>query len=94
MIYLQYAASILLVSVALWIILLNWLVFIQVHIQGREAPSWIPLLGGILLALGFVLWPSNPCIWLCWLAFIFDWGSLPGIGHALVFHVANNKSDK
>jgi hypothetical protein len=44
------------------------------------------LLGGILVFLGFYFFPGNPMSSLAWLAFLIDWGSLPGIGHAIVYH--------
>ena len=69
-----------------WLILLNWRCFYMAFIKKQPSPSWIPLLGGILAFLGFYFFPGNPMSSLAWLAFLIDWGSLPGIGHAIVYH--------
>jgi len=92
MVYLQYAAALILGLAGLWLCILNWRVFFVRHIQGKPAPSWIPLLPGALLCAGFALWPENPFRWLWWLGFIVDWGSLPGIGYSIVFHASGRGS--
>jgi hypothetical protein len=45
------------------------------------------LLGGMLAFIGFSLFPNNPMSGLAWLAFLLDWGSLPGIAHAIVYNL-------
>jgi len=51
----------------------------QGFIRKKEASSWTPLLSGVLLCSAFLLIPYNPYRHLWWLAFVIDWGSLPGI---------------
>lgn len=80
-------AAILLIVFGLWLILLNWLVFYRSFIQRRPSPSWMPLLGGLLLCAGFLIIPGNQYRSLWWLAFIIDWGSAPGISHAIIWHL-------
>ena len=41
--------------------------------------------------LGFYFFPNNSMKSLAWLAFLLDWGSLPGIGHAIVYHQIHKK---
>lgn len=81
----------LLFLVGTWLVFLNWRCFYVAFIKKKPSPSWIPLLGGILMFLGFYLFPDNLLSSLAWLAFVLDWGSLPGIGHAIVHHRINKK---
>ena len=45
----------------------------------RETRSWIPLLGGILGALAFLMAPNDKIRSLWWLPFVLDFGSVPGL---------------
>lgn len=63
----------------IWILIINWRIFWSICIKKKKAPSWTPLLSGALLCSAFVLLPYNPYRWLWWVAFLIDWGSLPGI---------------
>jgi hypothetical protein len=64
---------------ALWIIGLNWSSL-------RSGRSWIPLLGGLAaIAAMFILpFPHLRDYW--WIPLLVDWGSAPGLLHALVVH--------
>jgi len=84
-------AAVVLTVLGLWLIVLNWTVFWRRHIRKQSSSSWIPLLGGALLCAGFVVVPNNPCRWLWWLAFVVDWGSVPGITYSVVWHVLSRK---
>ena len=77
--YIQYLISLILGVAGLWIFVLNWIVFWKRHIKREAASSWIPLLSGCFLCVAFVIFPSNPYRRLWWIAFIIDWGSLPGL---------------
>ena len=90
--YIQYTAALIFCAAGSWLLFLNWRVFWIRHVQGKESPSWIPLLAGILLCVGFAAYPSNPYRWLCWLAFVFDWGSLPGILYSLWHGLMHRRS--
>ena len=76
--------GIVLLLVSFWLCALNATVFWRLFVSKVEAPSWIPLLGGVLgvFALGVVI-PVEPAHRLCWLPLLLDYGSLPGILHAL-----------
>ena len=71
---------------ALWIMGWNWSVFWRVRVRRRNAASWIPLLGGMLGAGGLALLSDESRRW-WWLPLIVDWGSAPGILHAVYVHV-------
>lgn len=83
---LQYTLGIVLGSAGLWLIVINWLIFWKMQIRKEHAPSWTPLLGGALLYTAITIWPENPLRWIAAFAFVLDWGSVPGLGHALWFH--------
>ncbi len=76
----QYLISLILGAAGFWIFILNWMVFWQGYIKRKPAPSWIPFLSGCLICAAFLIFPSNPYRRLWWIAFIIDWGSLPGMG--------------
>jgi hypothetical protein len=70
----------------LWLTVMNWIIFWKRHILGMEAPSWFPLLAGILGVIAVLLLPLNlSCFW--WLPLLIDWGSAPGILYSIWWHV-------
>jgi|BioPla2DNA2_1021312.scaffolds.fasta_scaffold138368_2 tellurite resistance protein TehA-like permease len=71
----------------LLILIGNWKIFINTHIRKKEAPSWTPLLGGILICISFILIPNNLYSRWWWIAFVIDWGSIPGFMETLVWHI-------
>ena len=75
-------ASVLLLSAFVWLSFLNWSVFWASFIRKQPVPSWIPLLGGSLGALGFVVAPVSGAAQFWWIPFLIDWGSAPGLLHA------------
>lgn len=67
-------------GLGLYLSTLNWIILIR-GILLKEHHSFLPVLGGLLLAAGILLTPY----WkLWWLAFIIDFGSLPWILSCLV----------
>lgn len=64
----------------------NWGVFWKGFVRRQEAPSWIPLLGGVLGALGLVAAPIPGTTALCWLPLLLDWGCAPGLLHTGLFY--------
>lgn len=70
----------------LWLTVLNWAIFWKLHIREIEAPSWTPLIAGLLGVLAALLLPLNLSrYW--WLPLLMDWGSAPGIIHALWWNI-------
>jgi len=76
----------LLLFIGSWLTLLNWQCFYIGFIRKQQSPSWIPLVGGWSIFLGFCFFPGNSISDLAWLAFFIDWGCVPGIGHAILYH--------
>ncbi len=67
---------------------LNWhIAYLAFVARPKHVPSWIPILGGLLLAIGSLLCPSPVVRRWFWLAFLVDFGCVIGIGHALLWHV-------
>lgn len=75
-----------LAALALCIVAFNDYVFVLQAVLRRRAPSWIPLLGALFGAAAFVVISGRAALRWCWVPFVLDWGSLPGIAHALVVH--------
>lgn len=84
---LRLGASVVLLIVFFWLSLLNWSVAWRRLVRRQQAPSWIPLLGGSLGALGVVALPLPGVARLWWLPLLLDWGCAPGLLHAVVYHV-------
>ena len=75
------------IAIWLWLSYLNWVVFWKRHVLNAPASSWIPLLGGLVGAIGVVILPVvGSCAW-AWVPFVFDWGSVPGISYSVFWHL-------
>jgi hypothetical protein len=75
---------------ALTVIALNGYVFVCGAILRRRSPSWIPLIGGVAGCLALVAGGWYGRKW-CWIPIVLDWGSLPGIAHALAYHAIRRR---
>jgi hypothetical protein len=64
----------------------NWAIFFR-GIFKRKHESWIPLVFGAIGVLCFLISPIDGMRPFWWAPLIVDWGSAPGIGHALIYHV-------
>jgi hypothetical protein len=73
-----------LLLISFWLCALNAGVFWKLFVRKVEAPSWIPLLGGVLGVFGLGVIPLELAHKLCWLPLLLDWGSLPGILHTII----------
>ena len=76
-----------LLLLSVWLCVFNATVFWKLFVRKVEAPSWIPLLGGVLGGIGLGTVPIELAHKLCWLPLILDWGSVPGIFHTIVTHM-------
>ena len=77
----------LLASAGLYVIVLNWSVFWKCHVAGREAPSWIPLLGGVMTSVGLFIIPYNFGVLGMISPLLVDWGTVPGIAYSIFVHM-------
>jgi hypothetical protein len=72
---------------SLWLCFLNAQVFYKLYIRKEHAPSWIPLLGGILGVFALLLIPLNIAHKLSWLPLVLDLGCLPGFLLTVIVYI-------
>ena len=61
----------------------NWAGVYKAAVKKEKTGSWIPLIGGILLLIGLLLFPHDLTKKLCWIGLIADWGCIPGIVYSV-----------
>lgn len=66
-----------LIAAGLYVCILNWSVPIRWALNSKH-DSWIPLVGGCLLAFGISLLSNESVSQYWWIGFLVDYGSLPG----------------
>ncbi len=79
--------GVVLLLLSIWVSTLNAGVFWKLFVRKVDAPSWIPLVGGVLGVFGLGILPMEFAHKLCWLPLVLDYGSLPGILHTIVAFV-------
>lgn len=79
-------------SAGAWLAILNW--FAMVRRIGVGAPSWIPLLGGALVARAALVQPLGWVARYWWVSFLVDAGSIPGLLWTVTWHVRRKLSAK
>ena len=52
----------------------------------ERTPSFVPLIGGLAGVLSIMICPARAVHSWWWLPLLLDWGSVPGIAHALWWH--------
>lgn len=84
---LRWAVGGTLVLLFAWLAVLNACAPWTWYVRKREHPSWTPLLGGVSGAIGIWVLPLEAAHRWWWVPLVLDWGSLPGIAHALMYHL-------
>lgn len=74
--------SALLIAVGGYVCVLNWRL-VYARSRGKSQSSWIPLVGGGLIAIGLAIDPRTRAWW--WLPLLIDWGCAPGLLHTALF---------
>lgn len=90
---LVYIVSIVLILFSLYIIVMNWCGELA-PLFGRKRGSWVPLVGGLLGALGFAIAPWNELRRLWYVPLLVDWGSLPGVLFTIFYYLVLRGSRK
>jgi len=72
---------------AVWLSGFNWYIFWKIRVRKEEAPSWIPLIGGGLGAIGVAIMPIPGSVSWFWVPLLLDWGCFLGIFDTLMFHL-------
>ena len=81
---LLWTVSGLLLLFALYMVGMNWAVFVNNHVLKRKWTSAVPLVGGVAGALGILLLPVPGSWRFAWLPLVVDWGSVPVIVASLI----------
>ena len=71
MIVLQWLVFLILLFFGGWVVLANWV------FACRRRGSQIPVVGGIIVAVAFVMSPVEAFHWLWWMPLVVDLGCLP-----------------
>jgi hypothetical protein len=70
------------------VIAMNWMIVARALLKLRsKVPSWVPLMGGTLSAVGFLVIPNPHLHRLWWLSFLLDWGSAPGFASTAAWYL-------
>ena len=64
----------------------NWRCFWLSHVRRVHSPSWTPLMGGVLMAIGVLLLPFRRLHPWAWVPLLLDWGSVPGLIETVAFY--------
>ena len=75
-----------LLALSLYVALGHAWVFWRRFVRNEGVPSWVPLLAGIIGALGLCALPIPGARLWWWLPFLLDYGSLPGLFYSVVYH--------
>jgi hypothetical protein len=79
--------SLTLLTIALFVSVMNWVVFVKNYILKKKWTSAIPLLGGLSGAIGIAILPVAGSAQYLWIPLIADWGCLPVIIVTLISRV-------
>jgi hypothetical protein len=92
--YFPYILSGLYGVLALPLIAANNLAAFEQFILRRRAPSWIPLLGGLLGVAALRTLPIQGLRDYWWLPLFLDWGSIPGMSHVIWVRARRHRKSK
>ena len=76
--------SIILLLFSLYMIGMNWAVFVNNHILKKKWASAVPFVGGIAGSLGLLLLPVSENWKYAWIPLLVDWGSIPVVFISLI----------
>jgi len=60
-------------------IVVNGWIFWETVIKNQPAPSPVPIVGGIIAAVGIAILPLSGAWMWAWIPIVIDWGGLPAI---------------
>ena len=86
MIYLRMLVAFVMFAAFVWLSALNWITIVR-HLVGKVAPSWVPLLAGLLGAGAAQIFPSATVQRRWWGAFLVDGGSLLGLTFTAIWYL-------
>lgn len=74
-----YILSIFFLIIGMYLVILNWIFFWKSYVKKQYMGSWVPLIAGLLVMIGFILYPENNVKKFCWIGLLIDPASIPGI---------------
>lgn len=74
-----YILSISFLIMGTYAVILNWIAFWKSQVKKQHTGSWVPLIAGLLVMIGFILYPENNVKKFCWIGLLIDPASIPGI---------------
>ena len=89
----DWVTSVLLIVVGGFFTVMNWAV-LYVRIVKKERHSWVPVLGGLFLAVGLGTLPIEGPENLWWIPFIADPACVPGMSYTLWFWLFRYKKEE
>lgn len=74
-----YILSIFFLIIGMYLVILNWILFWKSYVKKQHTGSWVPLIAGVLVMIGFILYPENNVKKFCWIGLLIDPAGIPGI---------------
>lgn len=86
-----WVASIAMAALGIFVTAANYHAVIS-DLRGHpNPPSWIPLIGGCMLAVAMLIVPINGVRRYAWIPLIVDWGCAPGMLHTAVWLLTSRR---
>jgi|GEM_PF-5208510 len=82
MIIIRWIIAVPLIAVAASMLMFNGWILVRVLMLNKEAPSVVPIIGGVMGSIGLFVLPSDLGWVICLLPLVLDWGGLPSLAIA------------
>lgn len=76
-------------AVFFYLTIANATVIVRARLEYSFKESWVPLIGGLCGLTACLLTPLSELQHFWWMPLVLDYGSLPGLVHAVVAYLAN-----
>lgn len=74
-----YLLSIFFLLIGMYAVISNWYILWIYYVKKQHVGSSVPLIAGVLVMIGLILYPHNDIKKLCWIGLLIDPVSIPGI---------------
>lgn len=74
-----YILSILFLLIGMYLVISSWYFIWISYVKKQNVGSLVPLVAGVLVMIGLILYPQNDVKKLCWIGLLIDPGGIPGI---------------
>lgn len=77
--------------IGVFFVIVNWMIVYNAYVKNKHS-SWVPLLGGLFVAIGLSALPYESIQNYLWVPFIIDYGCLPALIHmSWLFIIGSHK---